>query len=106
RGHGHAVLVVLAHEHHRQVPHGGQGQGLVPGALAHGPVAVEAHGDLPVAGELVGQPGAGGDGHAAGDDAVGAEVAGGDVGDVHRPAAAAAVAGVLGQQLGHHSPQV
>ena len=46
---------------------------------------------------LVGQRGAGGDRDAAGDDAVGAEVAGGDVGDVHRAAAAAAVAGLLGR---------
>src|SRR5690606_38697562 len=79
-GHGHAVLVVLAHEHDRQLPHRGEGEGLVPGPLPDGAVAVEADGDAAVAGEPVGQPGAGGDRDAARDDAVGAEVPGGDVG--------------------------
>ena len=71
-----------------------------------GAVAEEADHDAVEALHLVGQRRAGGDRDAARDDAVGAEVAGGDVGDVHRAAAAAAVAGLLAEQLGHHLLEV
>ena len=47
----------------------------------------------------VGQGRAGGDRHAAADDGVGAEVADGEVGDVHPAAAAVAVAVVLAEQF-------
>ena len=49
---------------------------------------------------------AGRDAHAAADDAVRAEDAGVDVGDVHRAALALAVAGRLAEQLGHHQRRV
>ena len=46
--------------------------------------------------------GAGRDAGAAADDGVGAEIAGVLIGDVHRAAFAAAIAGFLAQQLGEH----
>ena len=58
--------------------------------------------DVAVVGVLVGESGADGDRCAGADDAVRAEHADVEVRDVHRAAAALAVAGRLAHQLGHH----
>ena len=56
--------------------------------------------------ERDGEGGADRERHAARHDAVGAEVAERQAGDVHRAAAAAAVAGRPAEQLGHHQPRL
>ena len=65
-------------------------------------VAEECDGDLAVLAELGAESRAGGDGDAGADDAVGAQVAEFDVGDVHGAALAAAVAGGTAEEFGHH----
>ena len=70
--------------------------------LVGGAVAEETDDHLAGAQHLLGERCTDGDGHRTGDDAVGAQVATGHVGDVHRTAAATAVAGVLLEQFGHH----
>ena len=76
-------------------------------ALAAGAVTEESHGEVVLlALHLLGQGGAGGDGDAAGHDGVGAQVALGEVSDVHGAGAAAAVAGVTAHHLGQGLAQV
>ena len=71
-----------------------------PGSSAPSPKKQTA--TRPVLLQLGGQRGAGREAHAAADDAVGAEHVLVHVGDVHAAALAAAVAGRLAEQLGHH----
>ena len=108
---GHAVVVVADEEDDRQAEGavagimvgelrlGGEVQRFEHDAVGVGAVAGEAA-DHAVVAEVAGrQRRAGGDRHAAADDRVGAEVADREVGDVHRAAAAAAIAVVLAEQL-------
>ena len=98
----HAVAVVLAHEDDRQLPDRRHVERLVEGALVVGAVAEEGDDDLAGLHALGGQGRADRDRDAAADDAVGAEIAHRDVGDVHRAAAALAVAGRLAEEFGEH----
>ena len=100
---GQRVLVVLANEHHRQFPHRRQVERLVEDALVVGAVAEESDGDLPLAAQARGQPGADRQRHGGADDAVGAEYVQVHVGDMHRAAEAAAIARLAAHQLGHHA---
>src|SRR4051794_1554928 len=101
-GHRHAVLVVLADEYHRQLPYGSQIERLVEGALVAGSIAEECDADLGSFSQLDAEPGTHRDWEAAADDAVGAQVAGLDVSDVHRAAATPAIAGLLSEKIGKH----
>src|SRR5437899_11419145 len=76
------------------------------GALIRRAVAEERDRDLVRAELLCGERGAGRDRDPPADDAVGAEVALGRVGDVHRPAASTAVPRLPSQELGEHLPEV
>ena len=78
---------------------GGEVQRFEHDAVGVGAVAGEAAHHAVVAEVAAGQGRAGGDRHAAADDGVGAEMADGKVGDVHRAAAAATIAFVLAEQL-------
>ena len=93
--------VVLAHEDHRQRPHGGQVQRFVERAVRGASVAEERHRNLPRAPLCRRQRRAEGDGHPGADDPVCADDAEAGVGDVHRAALAFAVAVALAEQLGH-----
>ena len=95
------VEVVLADEDDRQLPDRGEVQRLVERADVRGPVAEEADRDLPGAARLRRPRGAGRDRHVRADDGVRAHRAVLDVGEVHRPALAAADAGRPAHQLGH-----
>jgi hypothetical protein len=74
----------------------------VQDALDQAAIAEEADDHLAALAQADGGAGAGGDADAAADDAVGAEDAGVEVGDVHGAALALAVAGGLAKQLRHH----
>ena len=100
------VAVVLAEEDDRQLPHGGEVHRLVERALGHGAVAEERHRDAAVGPQLRRRRRADRDRQAGGHDAVGAEDPEVRVGDVHRAAAAAVGALVLGHQLGEHPERV
>ena len=97
-----AVMVVLEHEDHRQLQHHGHVQGLEGRPLVAGAVAAEGDRDRALAVELGRQARAHRQGRAGADDAVGAQHALADVGDVHRtgPALAQAVAPAV--DLQHH----
>ena len=82
------VLVVLADEDDRQLPHGGQVERLVEGADVGGAVAEEADRDLPGA-AVQGRPGgAVGDDQLRADDRIGAEDAARGIEQVHGAALA------------------
>src|SRR6516164_4676457 len=105
-GRGLGVTVVLGDEDGRQVPHAGQVHGLQRGALVAAAVAEERDADPAGALELGRQRGPADQRRPAADDAVGAEHALGQVGDVHRAALAVAAAGLAAVDLGHHLPDV
>ena len=69
-------------------------------------VAEKRHRDPALALHLRREPGAGDDRDPAGDDAVGAEHADAEIGDVHRAALALAIAGLPAVELGHHAVEV
>ena len=108
---GHAVVVVADQENDRQAELaavgqmvgelrlGGEVQRFQHHAVGIRAVAGEAADHVAALEVAVGQGRAGGDRHAAADDGVGAEMADGEVGDVHRAAAPAAIAVVLAEQL-------
>ncbi|MEH3076389.1 MAG: hypothetical protein PGN11_06865, partial [Quadrisphaera sp.] len=102
---GQRVLVVLAEEDHRQVPHAGHVHRLVEAALVGGAVAEEGQGDAAVAQHLARQRGTGGDRDGGADDAGLPQAADVEVGQVQRPALPAADAGALAHQLGHERAQ-
>ena len=103
---GQRYLVVLAHEDDRQLPYGGEIEGLVNEALVDRPVTEERHRDLPAAADLRAERRAAADRKTRANDAVAAEHAKLDIGDVHRAAEAAAVAARLAHQLRHHAPDI
>src|SRR6266536_1936945 len=100
------VEVVLADVDDRELPERGHVHDLVEDPLAERALAEEADRDLVGAAALRRERGAGGDAGRAADDRVRAEVAVLVVGDVHRAALAAAVAGLLAEQLREHPPHV
>ena len=71
-------------------------------ALGNGPVAEKADRHPAISQVLGGKRRSGGDGRAAADDGVGAQVAGSRVGNVHRSAFAPAVPGFFAEQLREH----
>src|SRR6476469_3213485 len=89
------VLVVLEHEDHGKVPDGGQVHGLVPHPVGRRTVAAEREHDLRTTTLLDGKCGTRSDPEATGNDAIGSQVADRPTRDVHRTAAAMAVAGLL-----------
>ena len=102
----HAVLVVLDHVDHRQLPQGRHVEGLVDLALVDRAVAEVGHADAAVLAVLVRERDAGAERHAGADDAVAAIevlVAGEHV---HRAALALGVAGDAAGELGHHAARV
>src|SRR6266540_6028566 len=103
---GLGEAVVLRPEDHRALPDRRQVHALVGGALLGRAVAEEAGAHRAGALALGGEPRPAGQRRAAADDAVGAEHAAGDVGDVHRAALALAGAVDAAEQLGHHRAQL
>src|SRR5690606_8780835 len=99
--HRHGVLVVLAVVDDRQVPDGSHVQRLVERALVGRTVAEHHNADLVGTAQLDAQADAYGDGDAAADNAVRAEVVALDVRNVHRAAAPPAEARLLAHELGH-----
>ncbi len=79
---------------------------LVPHPVGRRAIAAEREHDLGATTLLDGKRGTRRDAEAAGDDAIGAQVADRPTRDVHRSAAAMAVAGLLAEQLGHHPARV
>ena len=102
RGGRFGVAVVLGDEDHRQVPDLGEVVALEHRALVGGAVAVEADRDAAGAERLGGQRRAAGERRAGADDAVRAEHALRQVGDVHRAALAAAEPVLPPEDLEHH----
>ncbi len=100
------VAVVLAEEDHRQLPDRGEVDRLVERTVRHRAVAEERDHDTAVASQLRGGRGTGRDRQARADDSVGAEDPECRIGDVHRTAAPAVRALVLGHQLGEHPERV
>src|SRR5262249_51140719 len=105
-GCGSAVPVILRHGDGRPVPHRGQVPGLQGRAVVAGAVAEERNAAAAGAVELGGQRRPADQRRPAADDAVGAEHALGQVGDVHRAALAVAAAGLAAVDLGHHLADV
>ncbi len=99
---GDAVVVVFEHEDHRQLPDGGHVHAFVPVAGVAAGIAGEGHRHAVLAAHLEGQRRAHGQRDPGADDGQRAQAAGLEGGDVHRAAAALAVAGLLAQDLGHH----
>jgi hypothetical protein len=100
------VLIVLAHEHDRQLPQRRDVQRLVELALRGGAVAEEAGGHAALALDLGGERRAAGDGQPPAHDAVRAQHAHREVGDVHGAALPLGVAVHAAEELGHHAPDV
>ena len=102
-GGGERVLVVLADEDHRQLPHRSQVERFVEDALVGGAVAEEGDRHLVSPLQLGGEAGAGGERHGRAYDAVRAHDVELHVGDVHGAAEALAIAGLAAHQLRHHA---
>src|SRR5215469_10158634 len=96
------IPVVLGDEDGRQIPHRGQVHRLERRALVARAVTEEHDADAAGALDLGGQRRPADQRRPATDDAVGAEHALGQVGDVHRAALAMAAAGPAAVDLGHH----
>ena len=104
--HGDAIVVVFAHEHHRQIPDGCHIQSLMESALVGRTVAKETGAYLIRAAVARRKPRSDRDIMTRAHDAVGAQNAAVAVGDMHRAAFALAVAGRLSKQLRHHVLQI
>src|SRR6058998_2004415 len=102
---GRRPAIVLADEDDGQRPERGEVDALVKRTAVGGAVAEERDDDLPRPALLDRQPDARRDHAARRQHAVGAEVADGDVGDVHRAALAVTDAVGLAVQLGHEAAQ-
>src|SRR5215467_16276277 len=105
-GRGLGVAVVLGDEDGRQIPHRGQVHRLERRALVARAVTKEHDADAAGALDLGGQRRPADQRRPATDDAIGAEHALGQVGDVHRAALAMAAAGPAAVDLGHHLAHV
>ena len=101
-----AVVIVLDHEDRRQLEQRREVECLVPGALVGRAVTGEAHRDAAVSLILRRERCSDRDRRSAADDAVGADDADVEVGDVHRATLAVAVPGRFAEQLGEHQPHV
>jgi hypothetical protein len=101
--HRHPVLVVLADEDDRQLPDRRHVERFVEGTFVRRAVAEEHHADTILFLHGDAHADAYGDRQATGHDAVGAEIAALDIGDVHRAAAPAAVPVFLAEELGEHA---
>src|SRR5271165_2600701 len=101
-----AVLVVLEHKDRRQLQHHRHVHRLEGGALVRAAVAGERDRDGAASQGLGGQCGADHERRPATDDAVGAEHAAVEIGDVHRSTLAAAQPALFGEQLLHHQNRV
>ena len=99
-------LVVLAHVYHGQLPHGADVDVLVKRAAIGRTVAEKAHRYLPASPQLSRQAGSRGQPESPGHDAVGAQHADLEIGDVHGAALALAVTGRTTEELGHHAVDV
>src|SRR5712691_7435185 len=100
------VLVVLADVDHGQLPERRHVHDLVDEPLAERPLAEEADGDLVGPAPLRRERGARRDARGAADDRVRAEIPVLVIGNVHGAALAAAVAGLLAEQLREHPPRL
>src|SRR5581483_6640691 len=97
------VHIVFAGIDNGQLPELRNVHGFVEHALPERALAKETNANSAIA-ELLGRKrGASGDGSAAADDGVGAEVSCGRIGDVHRTALTAAVALLFAEQFGKHA---
>ena len=102
----HVVVVVLHHEHDRELPERRDVQRLVECALLRGAVAEEAEHDLALAADLGGPGRAGRVRDPLADDPGGPEEAALRVDQVHRAAVAAAEPVLAAVDLGHHRLRV
>ena len=102
----HVVVVVLHHEHDRELPERRDVQRLVECALLRGAVAEEAEHDLALAADLGGPGRAGRVRDPLADDPRCPEEAAGGVDEVHRAAVAAAEPVLAAVDLGHHRLRV
>ena len=106
-GRGGGPAVHLVDEDDRQFPRGSGVHGLVERTAVAGAVAEEHHGHLIGLQDILeGQSRAGGQIVAAAHDAVGAQHADGEIGDVHGAAAALAQARLLAEDLRHHAVDI
>ena len=96
------VAVVLAEEHDREMPHGGEVHRLVERALGHRPVTEERHRDAAVRPQLGRRRRPHRDRQAGTHDPVRAEDPDVRIGDVHRASTAAVRALIPAHQLGEH----
>ncbi len=101
--HAHTVLVVLAHEDHRQFPQRRQVQAFVELAVVGAAVAEEHHRHFVFLGALGGQCQPHGDGQMPGHDGIPAPEILARIGEVHRAAASPGHAGLFAVQLGHQA---
>ena len=102
-GRGERVLVVLADEDYRQLPHRREVERFVEDALIRRAVAEEGHRHPIRPLQLGGEAGAGGERHGGADDAVGPHDVELHVRDVHGAAEALTVARLAAHQLRHHA---
>src|SRR5690349_4678040 len=100
------VHVVLADIEHRKFPGRRYVEAFVKGPGIRCAIAEERDCYTALALHLRREAGAGDDRDAAGDDAVGAEHADAEIGDVHRTAFALAVARLSSVKLGHHAVEI
>src|SRR5205814_7108802 len=97
------VEIVLADVDDRQLPQLSQIHYFKQHALTQCAFAEEANGDLSGVQAFGGEGRAGGDTNTSRNDGVGTKIASGRIGDVHRSALSATVAGFLAQQLSKHA---
>ena len=103
---GLGVAVVLEHEEDRQLVDRREVHRLERRALVEGAIAEECDGDTAGLALLGGQRGAARERRSAADNAVGAQHALADVGDVHRAALAFAQAALAPEDLLHHAVDI
>ena len=103
---GHAIFVVFANKNHRQFPDGSHIQRLVERALIVGPVAEKAHRHIGFAQTFCRQSRPHGNRQTAADNAIGPQIAGLDIGNVHRAATPVAIAGFLAEKFRKHPADI
>ena len=100
------VLVLFTQVNDRQLPKSSHVAGLHQDALIAGTIAEETHDHLIGTAHIGGIGSASGQADATTDNAVSAQDAQIEIGNVHRAALALAIAGGLAQQFGHHQSRV